>query len=66
MRTIIDKNHRTIAFLELETYIENQVDAFLVDRRAQRRSEGRRAFIDRSWHCSESTVMHRVSRPQRS
>ena len=40
MRTITDKNHRTIAFLETETHIETQVDAFLVDRRAQRKSEG--------------------------
>ena len=44
MRTIIDKNHRTIAFLELETHIETQVDAFLVDRRAQGKSEGTLGF----------------------
>ena len=44
MRTITDKNHRTIAFLETETHIETQVDAFLVDRRAQRKSEGTLGF----------------------
>ena len=44
MRTITDKNHRTIAFLEIETHIETQVDAFLVDRRAQRKSEGTLGF----------------------
>ena len=44
MRTITDKNHRTIAFLEIETHIETQVDAFLVDRRAQSKSEGTLGF----------------------
>ena len=44
MRTIADKNHRTVAFLETETHIETQVDTFLVDRRAQRKSEGTLGF----------------------
>ncbi len=44
MITITDKNYRTIAFLEIETHIETQVDAFLIDRRAQGKSEGTLGF----------------------
>ena len=44
MRTITYKNHRTMAFLEVETHIEPQVEAFLIDRSAQGKSESTLGF----------------------